>query len=52
MASRRWAMMVFQIQMTKRWGILPIFRDYIAYEEAHLRGIECYLRVPVSLAGK
>ncbi len=33
-------MMVFQIQMTKRQGVVPITRDYIARNEARLRGAE------------
>jgi cyclopropane-fatty-acyl-phospholipid synthase len=32
--------MIFQIQMTKRQGVVPITRDYIVREEARLRGIE------------
>jgi cyclopropane-fatty-acyl-phospholipid synthase len=32
--------MVFQIQMTKRQGVVPITRDYIVREEARLRGAE------------
>src|SRR6266436_5057044 len=36
-AFREQAMMIFQIQMTKRQGVVPITRDYIAREEARLR---------------
>jgi cyclopropane-fatty-acyl-phospholipid synthase len=44
--------MVFQIQLTKRQGIVPITRDYIAREEARLRGIEGGSRLPLRLAGE
>ena len=33
-------MMVFQIQLTKRKGVVPLTRDYIGREEARLRGLE------------
>ena len=38
MAFREQDMMVFQLQLTKRQGVVPITRDYIAREEARLRG--------------
>ena len=38
MAFREQDMMVFQMQLTKRQGVVPITRDYIAREEARLRG--------------
>ena len=34
MAFREQAMMVFQIQLTKRQGVVPMTRDYIAREDA------------------
>ena len=37
-ASR--TMMVFQIQLTKRQGVVPMTRDYIAREKARLRDLE------------
>ena len=40
MAFREEGMMVFQIQMTKRQGVVPITRNYIARNEARLRGAE------------
>ena len=40
MTFREQDMMVFQLQLTKRQGVVPITRDYIAREEARLRGIE------------
>jgi cyclopropane-fatty-acyl-phospholipid synthase len=52
MAFRRQNMMVFQIQLTKRQGVVPITRDYIAIEEARLRGLETDRRFPLRLAGE
>jgi cyclopropane-fatty-acyl-phospholipid synthase len=52
MTFRQQNMMVFQIQLTKRQGIVPITRDYIAREEARLRGIEGGSRLPLRLAGE
>src|ERR1700692_1271618 len=40
MSFRKQNMMNFQIQITKRQGVVPMTRDYIALEEAKLRGIE------------
>src|ERR1700760_4047458 len=40
MAFREQAMMVFQLQLTKRQGVVPITRDYIGREEARLRALE------------
>jgi cyclopropane-fatty-acyl-phospholipid synthase len=52
MTFREQAMMVMQIQLTKRQGIVPITRDYMAREEARLRGIERGHRSPLRLAGE
>jgi cyclopropane-fatty-acyl-phospholipid synthase len=52
MAFRQQNMMVFQIQITKRQGVVPITRDYIAIEEARLRGLEGDHRLPLRLAGE
>ncbi|MPZ57533.1 MAG: methyltransferase domain-containing protein [Rhizobiales bacterium] len=52
MAFREQAMMVFQIQITKRQGIVPITRDYVGQEEARLRAIEGGQRPPLRLAGE
>jgi len=52
MAFREQAMMVMQIQLTKRQGVTPLTRDYIAREEARLRGIEGGSRPPLRLAGE
>jgi cyclopropane-fatty-acyl-phospholipid synthase len=52
MAFREQAMMVMQIQLTKRQGVVPITRDYITREEARLRGLEGGQRPPLRLAGE
>jgi len=52
MAFRQQAMMVMQIQLTKRQGIVPTTRDYVAGEEARLRGLEGGHRPPLRLAGE
>ena len=40
MSFREQNMMVFQIQLTKRQGVVPMTRDYIAREEQRLRAAE------------
>jgi cyclopropane-fatty-acyl-phospholipid synthase len=52
MAFRRQGMMVFQIQLTRRQGVVPTTRDYIMREESRLRGIESGHRPPLRLAGE
>jgi cyclopropane-fatty-acyl-phospholipid synthase len=52
MAFREQALMVFQIQMTKRQGVTPMTRDYIARETARLRALEGGQRQPLRLAGE
>jgi cyclopropane-fatty-acyl-phospholipid synthase len=52
MAFREQAMMVFQMQLTKRQGVVPMTRDYIAREEARLRALERGSRPPLRLAGE
>jgi len=52
MAFREEGMMVFQIQMTKRQGVVPITRDYIAHNEARLRDAEQLRRPRLRLAGE
>ncbi len=52
MAFREADMVVFQIQMAKRKGLTPATRDYIAREEARLRGIEAGYSAPLQLAGE
>jgi cyclopropane-fatty-acyl-phospholipid synthase len=43
---------VFQLQLSKRQGVVPITRDYIGREEARLRAIENGQRPPLRLAGE
>jgi cyclopropane-fatty-acyl-phospholipid synthase len=45
-------MMVFQLQLTKRQGAVPITRDYIVAEEARLRAVDSGRRTPMRLAGE
>ncbi|HLN11388.1 MAG TPA: cyclopropane-fatty-acyl-phospholipid synthase family protein [Xanthobacteraceae bacterium] len=52
MSFRKQNMCVFQIQLTKRQGVVPITRDYIAREEARLRALENSERPPLRLAGE
>jgi cyclopropane-fatty-acyl-phospholipid synthase len=52
MAFRQQGMMVFQAQLTRRQGVVPITRDYIMREEARLCGIEGGHRPPLRLAGE
>lgn len=52
MAFRESDMVVFQIQMAKRKGVVPQTRDYIAHEEARLRAIEAGYSEPLRLAGE
>jgi cyclopropane-fatty-acyl-phospholipid synthase len=52
MAFRKHGMMVFQAQLTRRQGVVPITRDYILREEARLRGVEGGHRPPLRLAGE
>jgi cyclopropane-fatty-acyl-phospholipid synthase len=46
------AMMVFQLQLTKKQGVVPITRDYIEREEERLRQRERTARAPWRLAGE
>jgi cyclopropane-fatty-acyl-phospholipid synthase len=52
MTFREQGMMVFQLQLAKRQNAVPITRDYIAHQEAHLRGLESGSRPPLRLAGE
>jgi cyclopropane-fatty-acyl-phospholipid synthase len=52
MAFREEGMMVFQVQLAKRQGVVPMTRDYIARAEARLRGVEAGSRPPLRLAGE
>jgi cyclopropane-fatty-acyl-phospholipid synthase len=52
MSFRKQNVMVFQIQLTKRQGIVPMTRDYITREETKLRDMEHALRPKLQLAGE
>ena len=52
MAFCEQAMMVMQIQLAKRQGVVPATRDYIARGEARLRALEGGQRQPLRLAGE
>jgi cyclopropane-fatty-acyl-phospholipid synthase len=52
MAFRESDMVVFQIQMTKRKGVVPQTRDYIGREETRLRALEASYSAPLRLAGE
>jgi cyclopropane-fatty-acyl-phospholipid synthase len=52
MSFRKQNLMNIQIQLTKRQGIVPITRDYIAQEEARLRGLELAKQPRLQLAGE
>ena len=39
-AFRQQAMMVFQMQLTKRQGVVPMTRDYVTHESTRLRALE------------
>ncbi|EJN14102.1 methyltransferase, cyclopropane fatty acid synthase [Bradyrhizobium sp. YR681] len=52
MTFRKQAMMNFQIQLTKRQGVVPMTRDYIMHEETRLRAMEGGARPGLKLAGE
>src|SRR5580698_1045352 len=52
MSFRKQNLMNFQIQITKRQGVVPMTRDYIAHEEAKLRGVERGQRPRLQIAGE
>lgn len=52
MSFRKQNLMNFQIQITKRQGIVPITRDYIQRGEAKLRGLEQKHRPRLQIAGE
>jgi cyclopropane-fatty-acyl-phospholipid synthase len=52
MSFREQNLMVFQIQLTKRQGVVPITRDYIMREEQRLRSMETKRFAPLRLAGE
>ena len=52
MSFREQNLMVFQLQMTKRQGVVPMTRDYIGREERRLQGAEGKSHPPLRLAGE
>ena len=52
MSFRKQNLMNFQIQLTKRQGVVPMTRDYITREEARLRGIERGRRPRLQIASE
>jgi cyclopropane-fatty-acyl-phospholipid synthase len=52
MAFRAQGLMVMQIQLARHQGVVPITRDYIANEEARLRGRERNVRPRLQIAGE
>ena len=52
MTFRKQAMMNFQIQLTRRQGVVPITRDYMPREEARLRAREGATGPRLKLAGE
>jgi cyclopropane-fatty-acyl-phospholipid synthase len=52
MTFRHCGMMVFQLQLAKRQGVVPITRDYVGREEQRLRALEGGARPPLRLAGE
>ena len=52
MAFSKQNLMVMQIQLSKRQGVVPITRDYIANEEAKLRRRERHARPRLQIAGE
>jgi cyclopropane-fatty-acyl-phospholipid synthase len=52
MAFRKQNMMNFQVQLTKRQGVVPITRDYLVREEARLRHLERGSRPRLRIAGE
>jgi cyclopropane-fatty-acyl-phospholipid synthase len=52
MSFREQNLMVFQIQLTKRQGVVPVTRDYIMREEQRLRTAEAKRWTPLRLAGE
>ena len=52
MSFRKQNLMNFQIQLTRRQGIVPMTRDYITREEARLREMELGRQPRLQLAGE
>src|SRR4030081_2679194 len=52
MSFRKKNLMNFQIQLSKRQGVVPMTRDYITHEEVNLRGLEMGKRPRLQIAGE
>jgi len=52
MAFRKQNLMNFQIQLTKRQGVVPMTRDYVGREEAKLRRFELGKKPRLQIAGE
>ena len=52
MAFREQAMMVFQLQLTRNQGVVPMTRDYIVHEAERLRELESRQRPPMRRAAE
>ena len=52
MAFRKQNLMNFQLQLTKRQGVVPMTRDYIAQSEAKLRNLDSARERRLRLAGE
>jgi len=52
MAFRKQNLMNFQVQLTKRQGVVPMTRDYLAQEESRLRRFELEKRPYLQMAGE
>jgi cyclopropane-fatty-acyl-phospholipid synthase len=52
MSFREQGMMVMQIQLTRRQGVVPMTRDYITRAESRLRSAEGKHNPPLRLAGE
>jgi cyclopropane-fatty-acyl-phospholipid synthase len=52
MAFRKQNLMNFQVQLTKRQGVVPMTRDYVAVEEAKLRRFEIEKKPRLQIAGE
>ncbi|HEY6256911.1 MAG TPA: cyclopropane-fatty-acyl-phospholipid synthase family protein [Xanthobacteraceae bacterium] len=52
MAFREQGLMVFQMQLTRREGVVPMTRDYIERETRRLHALETGSRPPLRLAGE
>jgi cyclopropane-fatty-acyl-phospholipid synthase len=52
MSFRKQNLMNFQIQLTKRQGVVPMTRDYVPQEEAKLRAREQRTKPRLKMAGE